>query len=266
MKNNADLKSCLDEQYKKINNRDFIESDPVKFPHRYFAGGEYPAGQYSEGEQNRVRDVEISAFLSATIAWGRRDLILRSCERMFGLMERSPASYVLTGNFKNLKDRCVHRTFFEEDLKYFCRGLKFCYEQYGSLESLFASAANIWDGLVLFREFMAKGNKGNFSKHIANALSNSACKRLNLALRWLIRREGPVDLGLWKKLSPASLFIPLDVHVGRIARQLGLLDPHRKANDKKAVIALTEKLRELCPEDPVKYDLALFGMGVTSLD
>ena len=111
---------------------------------------------------------------------------------------------------------------------------------------------------------MARGNGGPakqavYTKHIANPDANSACKRLNLALRWLVRREGPVDLGLWKKLSPSSLFIPLDLHVGRAARQLGLLEEGRKTNDKKAVITLTEKLKEFCPDDPVKYDLALFG-------
>ena len=174
-----------------------------------------------------------------------------------------PFSFVLSGNYGKLKDRSLHRTFFEEDLKYFCRGFRFCYERYGSLESLFVSAENIWDGLALFRNAMAKGNKGVYSKHIADPHSNSACKRLNLALRWLVRREGPVDIGLWKRLSPASLFIPLDIHVGRIARQLGLLDPRRKANDKKAVFELTENLRVFCPDDPVKYDLALFGIGIS---
>jgi uncharacterized protein (TIGR02757 family) len=184
---------------------------------------------------------------------------------MFSLMEPGPAAFVLSGNYRELKGRCVHRTFFESDLKYFCRGFGFCYHRYGSLESLFASAENIWDGIALFRENMARGNKGLCTKHIADPLSNSACKRLNLALRWLVRREGPVDLGLWKKLSPASLFIPLDIHVGRTARQLGLLDPNRKANDKKAVFELTEKLREFCPEDPIKYDFALFGTGIEDL-
>jgi uncharacterized protein (TIGR02757 family) len=209
-------------------------------------------------------DIEIAAFLSATIAWGNRAMIIRSCERMFSLMGPSPFAFAMSGNYAKLKDRCIHRTFFESDLKYFCRGLKNCYTLYGSLESHFASADNMWDGIALFRETMAGGNKGAYSKHIADPASNSACKRLNLALRWLVRK-GPVDIGLWKKLSPASLYIPLDIHVGRTARYLGLLDPLRKSNDKKAVFALTEKLREFCPEDPVKYDFALFGMGIEKL-
>ena len=182
---------------------------------------------------------------------------------MFSLMENSPAAFIMSGNYKKLKTNNIHRTFFEADLKYFCKGARHCFNKYGSLESLFASTPDIWEGIALFRKTMAFGNKGLYSKHIADPLSNSACKRLHLALRWLVRREGPVDLGLWKQISPASLFIPLDLHVGRIARQLGLLD--RKANDKKAVIILTEKLREFCPEDPVRYDLALFGMGALEM-
>jgi uncharacterized protein (TIGR02757 family) len=193
---------------------------------------------------------------------------------MFSLLGPSPYAFVMKGDYRKLKDRCVHRTFFEDDLAYFCRGFKACYAEYGGLENLFVSAmvpggaapggpGGVWDGIALFRETMAKGNGGRYTKHIANPHSHSACKRLHLSLRWLVRKEGPVDLGIWKRVSPGALWIPLDLHVGRTARRLGLLDPARKADDKKAVIALTETLRRFCPEDPVKYDLALFGMGVT---
>jgi uncharacterized protein (TIGR02757 family) len=206
-------------------------------------------------------DIEIVAFLSAAIAWGNRAMIIRSCERMFSLLGPNPFAFVMDGNYAKLKDKCIHRTFFESDLKYYCRGLKNCYAKYKSLELLFASAGNVWDGMALFRKTMAGGNKGAYSKHIADPASNSACKRLNLALRWLVRK-GPADIGLWKQIAPASLFIPLGLHVGRNARSLGLLDPARKSNDKKAVFALTERLREFCPDDPVKYDFALFGMGI----
>ena len=193
-------------------------------------------------------------------------------------MGPSPYAYVMKGDFRNLKDRCVHRTFFEKDLLYFCRGFKACYAKFPSLEALFASNGAIWEGMALFRETMAAANppaanpaaakhsalKQSYTKHLADPSSGSACKRLNLALRWLVRKEGPVDLGLWKSISPSSLFIPLDLHVGRAARFLGLLDEKRQANDKKAVIILTEKLRELCPDDPIKYDLALFGLKIPS--
>jgi len=245
------LKKRLDSLYNKINTAEFIPHDPVQFPHRYKSGA----------------DCEIAAFLAATIAWGRRDLILKSAEKMFAVMGESPYDFVMKGDLKKLKDRngerrCIHRTFFESDLLYFCKGFKACYAKYGSLELLFASAADVWEGISLFRETMAGGNSGCYTKHIANPAADSACKRLHLALRWLVRQEGPVDLGLWKKISPSSLFIPLDLHVGRTARFLELLE--RKANDKKSVVSLTGELRRFCPEDPVKYDLALFGYSVNA--
>ena len=259
------LKQKLDRLYRETNRPEFILRDPVQFVHKFSSGP----------------DQEIAAFLAATIAWGRRDLILKSAEKMFALMGPSPYAFVMKGSFKKLGGRSqshgsrgmsIHRTFFESDLRYFCKGFKACYAKYGSLEAIFASAENIWEGIRLFRETMAAANcslgnsgpenGGMYTKHIANPATNSACKRLHLALRWLVRREGPVDLGLWKSISPSSLFIPLDLHVGRAARQLGLLGDGRKANDKKAVVSLTEKLREFCPEDPVKYDLALFGYSL----
>ena len=241
----------LDRLYRRINRPEFILHDPVQFPRRYAN----PADQ------------EIAAFLAATIAWGRRDLILRSAERMFALMGPSPSAFVMAGDYRPLKDRCIHRTFFEGDLAYFCRGFRLCYERWGSLEALFASPGGVWEGIARFRETMAQGNGGLYTKHIADpggadgVGGGSACKRLNLALRWLVRQEGPVDLGLWRRVSPVSLAMPLDVHAGRAARRLGLLE--RKSNDRKAVVLLTERLREFCPDDPVKYDFALFGLGLS---
>jgi len=250
------LAQKLDLWYEKICVKAFIKDDPVRFPRRF----------------SKKEDIEIAAFLTATIAWGRRDLILRSAERMFTLMGKSPFSFITSREYKNLKNKNIHRTFFESDLKYFCLGFEHCYAKYGNLEKLFSGTENTWESIALFREEMAKGNKGRYSKHISNPgkpdetggneSGGSACKRLNLALRWLVRK-GPVDLGLWKSITPASLFIPLDVHVARTARKLGLLE--RKSNDKKAVVELTERLREFCADDPVKYDFALFGMGIDSL-
>ena len=179
-------------------------------------------------------------------------------------MENSPFAYIMSGNCRKLKDRNIHRTFFEGDLKYFCRGFNACYAKYGNLEKLFASAVGIWEGIALFREEMAAANKGSYSRHIADpgaGGTGSACKRINLALRWLVRKK-PVDLGLWKSIRASALYIPLDIHVARTARRLGLLK--RKSNDKKAVIELTEKLKAFCREDPVKYDFALFGMGLSA--
>ena len=243
----SQLKSELDHWYKKVNKSSFIADDPVQFPRRY----------------KKREDIEIAAFLSATIAWGRRDLILRSAEKMFAIMGKSPFAFVKQGGYRKLKKQNIHRTFFEDDLKYFCIGFEHCYAKYGNLEKLFASAPDVWQGIAVFREEMARANNGKYSKHISNPgaqdKNGSACKRLNLALRWLVR-EGPVDLGLWKSINPAALYIPLDVHVARTARKLKLLQ--RKSNDKKTVIELTEKLREFCRNDPAKYDFALFGIGI----
>ena len=255
----SNLKKELDRLYRENNKQEFILEDPVQFPHRY---------------KNRA-DIEIAAFLAAAIAWGRRDLILKSAERMFALMGRSPFAFVMNGDYEGLVGRhkrssdlrmrtrgsCIHRTFFEDDLQYYCRGFRACYTQYGSLEAIFASVPDVWEGIGLFRKIIAAANSG-YSKHLANPGANSACKRLHLALRWLVRQEGPVDLGLWKKIPPSSLYIPLDLHVGRTARYLGLLEADRKANDRKSALMLTEKLREFCPEDPVKYDLALFSYQI----
>jgi uncharacterized protein (TIGR02757 family) len=240
--------------------RDFIEHDPVQFPLGY-----------AKGRPKNQADIEIAAFLAAAIAWGRRNLIIRSAQRMFAMMERGPADYVLNRvavqkrgkpnrgcGPGHSRGRCLHRTFFENDLEYFCNGFKSCYAKYDTLEKLFASMPDIWQGIGLFRQEMAAGNNGLYTVHIANPDANSACKRINLALRWLVRK-GPVDLGLCKSIKPSSLYIPLDVHVARNARSLGLLE--RKSNDKKAVMELTEKLRQFCPEDPVKYDFVLFSIG-----
>ena len=255
---NARLHKTLDRLYNKFSGsetsvRDFIEHDPVQFPLRY-------AKQRSKNQA----DIEIAAFLAATIAWGRRDLIIRSAQRMFAMMEtEGPQAYVLKNATRQKqvnppRGSCLHRTFFERDLQYFCNGFRHCYAKYGTLEKLFASQQDVWQGISLFREEMAAGNNGLYTAHIANPDANSACKRINMALRWLVRK-GPVDMGLWKSLKPSSLYIPLDVHVARNARAIGLLE--RKSNDKKAVIEITEKLRQFCPEDPVKYDFVLFSIG-----
>ena len=240
----------------------------MQFPHRF----------------SRREDIEIAAFLVSAIAWGRRDIILRSAEKLFALVAEEPYAFVMSGNTRRLTGGSIHRTFFEKDLAYFCRGLRHCYQIFGNLETLFLAGLGadgpfpgthakkrtaqtlpfpkIWNALALFRETIAAGNGGAYSKHIADPASASACKRLNLSLRWLVRREGPVDLGLWTRVSPAELCIPLDLHVGRVARRTGLLDPARVANDRKAVFTLTARLREFSPEDPARYDLALFGWSV----
>lgn len=243
-----DTKAFLDEWVEKINVPSYIEKDPVQFPLRF---------------RDR-QDIEVAAFLTATITWGNRKMILNSAEKMFAKMGNSPYDFVMSEGYRMLGLGNIHRTFFEQDMLYLCKGLNAYYSFSGnSLEPLFANSKNMWNGIVEFRRLMACGNDGLYTKHVSNPLANSACKRLHLALRWLIRKDGIVDLGIWKEISPSRLFIPLDVHVGRISRELGLLD--RKQNDKAAVVSLTEVLRNFCPEDPVKYDYALFGVGESRL-
>lgn len=242
------LKDYLDHLVEKNNTEAFIKDDPVQFPHRY----------------NSLRDIEIVSFLVATIAWGNRKMILNSSNKMLEMMGKSPYDYIMSGGFENLDDRkCVHRTFFNRDFKYYCIGLNDIYKSNNSLEDVFYNKEHdVWRGIQNFRDLMAKAN-GNTSKHISNPccetpMKGSACKRIHMALRWLVRNDGIVDLGVWKRLSPKDLMIPLDVHVARVSRDLGLIE--RKSNDRQAVELLTSKLREFDADDPVKYDFALFGV------
>ena len=249
------IKEYLDELVLKNNTEAFIKDDPVQFPHRY----------------SDLRDIEIVSFLVAIIAWGNRKMILNSANKMLATMGKSPYDYVMSGGYEKLDDgKCVHRTFFGRDLKYYCKGFQALYEiprcarnDGPSLESLFFNEEHdVWKGIQNFRDLMAEAN-GCASKHISNPCcaepkKGSACKRLHMALRWLVRDDGIVDLGLWKRLKPKDLMIPLDVHVARVSRDLGLIE--RKSNDRQTVELLTAKLREFDPDDPVKYDFALFGV------
>ncbi len=244
------IKDYLEKLVAKNNTEAFIKDDPVQFPHRY----------------SDIHDIEIVSFLVATIAWGNRKMILNNANKMLDIMGKSPYDYVMSGGFEKLEDsKCVHRTFFGRDLKYYCKGIQHIYNQLVScsLENVFYNEEHdVWRGIENFRNLMAEAN-GVTSKHISNPcceapMKGSACKRLHMALRWLVRNDGIVDLGVWKRLSPKDLMIPLDVHVARVSRELGLLD--RKSNDRMAVEILTEHLREFDAEDPVKYDFALFGV------
>ena len=244
----TDLKGFLDEWVDKMNVPAYLETDPVQFPHKY----------------SHVPDREVAAFLTATITWGNRKMILKSASSMLEKMGSSPYDFVMSEGYAQLGSGNIHRTFFEKDLVYLCKGLRACYLEFGSMEAVFAGKPSLWDGIETFRNTLATANEGVFSKHISNPNTNSACKRLHLALRWLVRNDGIVDLGIWSTISSSELYIPLDVHVGRVSRALGLLD--RNQNDKKAVESLTSLLRGFCPEDPVKYDFALFGIGEIGMD
>ena len=244
------LKRMLDSKVEKYNRKEFITNDPVQFVHAF----------------EERKDIEIAALLASIIAWGNRKMILRSGQKMlFDIMERRPYDFIMKGCWQQLEEsENIHRTFFVRDLKYICRGLQYIYTHNNSLEELFIGK-DVWTGIERLRSDFVEANNGITTRHISNPIKvagkqASACKRLHMMLRWLCRRDGIVDLGIWRNIEPSQLMIPLDVHVARIGRQLGLIES--KQNNRCTVEALTERLREFCPDDPVKYDFALFGIGV----
>ena len=246
-----ELKSFLDLKVEQYNRIEFIKDDPISIPHQF----------------EEKQDIEISAFLIATISWGNRKSILNSGKKLLQIMGNAPYDFVINHEEADL-DKCegfVHRTFNEEDLKYFFFALKQIYKYYDSLESCFLDKYSIKDlqkGIHHFKtEFLSFGAPKRTAKHISDPHKNSAAKRLNMMLRWFVRQDQKgVDFGIWPQISPADLSCPLDVHSGRVARKLGLLQ--RKQNDAKAVLELDTCLRALDKQDPVKYDFALFGLGV----
>ncbi|MBR5475334.1 MAG: TIGR02757 family protein [Bacteroidaceae bacterium] len=248
------VKRLLDNMVLQYNCKEFIVSDPVQFPHAF----------------SEKKDVEIAALLASVIAWGNRTMILRSGKKMFyDIMGGEPYEFIMRSKFQALDESInIHRTFFVRDFLYICRGLQYVYSSYDSLETLF-ECGDTWKGIERLRTELANANEGISTRHISNPVAvsgkpASACKRLHMMLRWLCRDDGIVDIGLWKAVSPASLMMPLDVHVARTSRELGLVS--RKQNDRKTVEELTSRLREFSPDDPVKYDFALFGVGVSGAD
>ena len=249
-----DVKELLDIEAARINSPEFISEDPVQFPRRF----------------SKIEDIEIVSFLSAIIAWGNRKMICRDAERLLAMMDYQPYSYVMEEGYEELDPRRnIHRTFFAEHLQYFMRGMRQIYQKWGCLDA-FASEMKVgedeapsWKLIEYLQKIMCDVNNGAFcSQCLPVNLSNTALKRINMALRWLIRDDGIVDMGVWKSIPKSKLFIPLDVHVGNISRQLGLLE--RKANDRKSVEQLTSLLKTFRPDDPVVYDFALFGIGIES--
>ena len=244
--------ALLDSEAERINSPEFIADDPVQFPRLY----------------TDPRDIEITALLSATIAWGNRKMICNNCRKMLRLMEHSPYRYVMEKGYEDLPEGNIHRTFFTANLRHYLRGLNLIYSQYGTLQD-FARARHIadseapaWELAAHLGEALSEANGGLCdSRCLPRNLETTALKRLNMALRWLVRNDGIVDLGIWDVIKPAQLYIPLDVHVGRISRELGLLD--RRSDDRKAAVELTERLRRYRPDDPAVYDYALFGIGVS---
>jgi uncharacterized protein (TIGR02757 family) len=248
-----ELKEFLDEKVDQYNRLDFIESDPISIPH-----------QFSQKE-----DIEIIGFLVATIAWGKRVSIIKNGNQMINLLGNSPFDFVMNHSESDLNrlNDFKHRTFNGEDFKYFIRSLKNIYKNHSGLEAVFNvpnEAKTMLDGIENFRnvffEIAKEENKRTF-KHVSSPLKGSAAKRINMYLRWMVRQDRRgVDFGIWNSISPSVLSCPLDVHSGNVARQLGILN--RKQNDWKALTELDLVLRRIDEIDPVKYDFALFGLGV----
>lgn len=249
--NKTELKSFLDEKVIQYNTLDFIESDPVQIPHLF----------------TQKEDVEIAGFLSATIAWGNRKMIIKNSHKMMALMGNSPYDFVMSHKETDLEplETFVHRTFNGQDFSSFIRSLKHIYTNHNGLEDVFAKHQeynSMQKSISEFKKvFFEIQHQNRTQKHISDPMNGSAAKRINMYLRWMCRQDNKgVDLGIWKNISPSLLSCPLDVHSGNVARKLGLLT--RKQNDGKALAELDLKLRELDPMDPVKYDFALFGLGV----
>jgi uncharacterized protein (TIGR02757 family) len=248
----SEIYHLLEEKFRLYNQLDFIENDPIVIPH-YFT---------------EKKDIEISGFISATIAWGLRKTIINNGKKLMDYMGYSPYDFIMNASEQDLKGLHFfkHRTFNSEDLIFFCKSLKNIYTRYDSLEEIF-----LLNDLKDFEGGSHICQAGNFffsiphqkrtTKHFSNPEKGSAAKRINMFLRWMVRddKQG-VDFGIWKKIKPSELYIPLDVHSGRIARQLNLLK--RTQNDWQSVVELTQVLRNFDPKDPIKYDFALFGLGV----
>ena len=247
---NNELKEFLDSKYEQYNQKKFIESDPIQVPHNFTS----------------KEDIEISSFLTATIAWGQRKTIIKNSFKMMDLLDNSPYDYIINSTEKEIdKLNIKHRTFNEIDFRYFIKKLKYIYKDYGNLENLFfenLKGNTMHNSIHNFKSLFFKNNYPlRTTKHISDPFKGSACKRVNMFLRWMVRKDSNgVDFGIWNKISPSYLSCPLDVHSGRVARKLGMLK--RNQNDHKAVIELDNKLRYLDSNDPVKYDFSLFGLGV----
>jgi len=246
-----ELKEFLDEKVELYNQPAFIESDPISIPHQY----------------TKKQDIEIAGFLAATIAWGNRKMILRNANRMMEMLDHSPYEFVMNSRNDEMEmiKSFVHRTFNSTDLIYFLKALQNIYRHKGGLESIFKThqtADSLQPAIHEFHKiFFELPHEKRTERHVSDPFKGSAAKKLNMYLRWMIRNDSRgVDFGLWKTIPPSILSCPIDIHSGNVARKLGLLK--RKQNDSKAVIELDTYLRSLDKRDPVKYDFALFGLGV----
>ena len=242
-----ELHLFLEEKHERYNRTDFISSDPISIPRQF----------------SKTQDIEIAGFLAATIAWGQRPTIIKNANELMRRMDFSPHDFILNHTkkdllrFKNFK----HRTFNGTDCMFFVKSLNNIYKKHKSIEGAF-KGNDVKSAITSFRKaFFSLSHFHRTEKHISNPDANSSAKRLNMFLRWMLRKDKRgVDFGIWNNIKMSKLMCPLDVHSGNVARKLGLLS--RKQNDWQSVEELTGRLREFDSNDPVKYDFALFGLGV----
>ncbi|MBU2996158.1 TIGR02757 family protein [Cellulophaga baltica] len=246
-----ELKTFLDEKVLQYNHPTFLDTDPIQIPHSF----------------SLKEDIEISGFLTATIAWGNRKSIITNAKKMMTLLDDSPYDFIMNYEEDDLArfDEFKHRTFNGEDLKFFIKSLRNIYLNHGGLEAVFEKYIindSLQPSITAFKKvFFEMPHPTRTTKHVSDPLKGSAAKRINMFLRWMVRDASTgVDFGIWKKISSSALSCPLDVHSGNVARKLGLLT--RKQNDAKALKELDLNLKNLDPNDPSKYDFALFGLGV----
>ncbi|MFN7492223.1 MAG: TIGR02757 family protein [Cyclobacteriaceae bacterium] len=246
------LKDFLDEKVAAYNRPHFIELDPISIPHRF----------------RKKQDIEIAGLMASVLAWGQRVTIIRKTNEFLSFMDDAPHAFLVNHKPSDLKpfEKFKHRTFNSTDALYFIAALKKMYRQFSSLEEAFPvdkSAANVEAGLMHFHQlfFSLPDFPGRTKKHLSTPERKSACKRMNMYLRWMVRQDpSGVDFGIWNKISPSQLICPLDVHVERVARKLKLIQ--RKQADWQTAVELTNNLKVLNIHDPVIYDFALFGLGV----
>lgn len=248
----AELKAFLDDKVERYNRPAFITLDPVTIPHRF----------------TKKQDIEIAGLFAAVLAWGQRTTIIRKCAELMTWMDNDPYRFVRDHKPADLKpfSDFRHRTFNGTDALYFIEALRSLYVRFPSLEEAFTVSegdTTVERGLIRFHDlfFGLEDHPHRTRKHIATPERKSTCKRLNMYLRWMVRNDDKgVDFGLWRKIRPAQLVCPCDVHVDRVARKLRLIN--RKQTDWLTALELTENLKKLDPIDPVKYDFALFGLGI----
>jgi uncharacterized protein (TIGR02757 family) len=257
VQNHLQLKAFFDEKVTRYNQPNFITADPICIPHLF----------------TKKQDIEIAGFFAAIFAWGNRTTIINKSKELMQLMDMAPHEFCMHHSDDDLKQllHFKHRTFNATDLLYSIEFLKHHYSKHKSLESAFfpekllklPEKDIIEQGLIHFHHyfFSLEEAPNRTRKHIATPDKNSGCKRLNMYLRWMVRNDKMgVDFGIWKKIKPSALICPIDVHVARVAKRFQLLD--RKQADWAAAVELTKYLRTLDAADPVKYDYALFGLGV----